>query len=191
MNIEFFDWKALVGSVAPGLAAALGGPMAGVAVKVIADKVLGKPDASMDEVVDALSNGALSGEQIVALKAAEQALEVEMARIDQAREAVALADTQNARQQTVELARENTSIAWAAPVISTVIVTGFFACIALLFFVERVWDERQANLLNVLFGALIPGFVQVCNYWLGSSAGSKRTGDAIRKIAEQAGRATP
>lgn len=189
MNIEFFDWKTLVGTVAPGLAAALGGPMAGVAVKVIADKVLGKPEASMDEVVDALSNGALSGEQIAALKAAERALEVEMARIDQAREAAALADTQNARQQTVELARENTSIAWAAPVISTVIVTGFFACIALLFFVDRTWDERQANLLNVLFGALIPGFVQVCNYWLGSSAGSKRAGDAVRKIAEQAGRA--
>jgi hypothetical protein len=28
------------------------------------------------------------------------------------------------------------------------------------------------GLLNVLFGALIPAFGQVCNYWLGSSAGS-------------------
>jgi hypothetical protein len=187
MAFEDFDWRSLVGSVAPGLAAALGGPMAGVAVKVIADKVLGRPDASADEVAEALSTGTLSGDQIVGLRAAEQALELEMAKVDQTRESAFLADTQNARQQTVELARENTTIAWAAPVISTVIVAGFFACIAMLFLFPREWDERTSNLLNVLFGALIPGFVQVCNYWLGSSAGSKRAGDAVRKIAEQAG----
>lgn len=185
MSLDQFDWRALVGSVAPGLAAALGGPMAGVAVKVIADKMLGRPDASPDDVAEALSAGTLNAEQIVALRAAEQALQVEMAKVEQAREGAFIADTQNARQQTVDLARENTSIAWAAPVISTVIVTGFFACIAMLFFFPREWDERTANLLNVLFGALIPGFVQVCNYWLGSSAGSKRAGDAVRKIAEQ------
>ncbi|RYE60364.1 MAG: hypothetical protein EOP20_02740 [Hyphomicrobiales bacterium] len=188
MNIEFFDWKALVGSVAPGLAAALGGPMAGVAVKVIADKMLGKPDASMEEVVDVISNGALSGEQILALKAAGQALEVEMVRIDQAREAAALADIQNARQQNVELARERSPIAWGASAVSILIVGGFFGAVYLLFLLERQWDERTANLLNVLFGALTVSFTQVVNFWLGSSAGSKRSGDAVRKIAEQASR---
>ncbi|MGI4776974.1 MAG: hypothetical protein ACRYGA_02455 [Janthinobacterium lividum] len=174
-----------MGSVAPGLAAALGGPLAGAAVKVIADKVLGRPDATEDEVAEALSSGSLTGDQIAAIKAAEQSFQVEMAKVDQAREGAFMADTQNARQQTVELARENASIAWAAPVISTVIVAGFFACIAMLFLFPREWDERTSNLLNVLFGALIPGFVQVTTYWLGSSAGSKRAGDAVRRIAEQ------
>ena len=182
------DWKDIVGSVAPSLATALGGPLAGAAVKVIADKVLGKPDATQDEVTAALSTGSLSGEQIVALKTAEQQFQLELERIDASREQAALQDTQSARQQTVSLAESSSSIAWAAPVISTVIVSGFFACVALLFIVDRTWDERTANLLNVLFGALIPGFAQVCNYWLGSSAGSKRAGDAVRKIAEGAGK---
>lgn len=178
------DWKDVIGSVAPGLAGAFGGPLAAAAVKVIADKVLGRPDASQSEVIEALSSGALTGDQIVALKSAEQQFQIELERIEYAREAAAMADTASAREQTVALAETKSSIAWAAPVISTVIVSGFFACVALLFIIERTWDERTANLLNVLFGALIPGFSQVCNYWLGSSAGSKRAGDAVRKIAE-------
>ena len=92
----------------------------------------------------------------------------------------------SARAQTVSLAQSDSKIAWAAPVISVVIAAGFFGCVVLLFAVDRTWDERTANLLNVLFGALIPAFAQVCNYWLGSSAGSKRSGDAVRAIASGA-----
>lgn len=188
MSLEQFDWRALVGSVAPGLAAALGGPMAGVAVKVIADKMLGRPDASADEVAEALSTGALSGDQIVGLRAAEQALELEMAKVEQAREAAAMEDAKSARQQTVDLTKEGSAIAWGAPVVSVLIVGGFFFCVLMLYFRGNDLAANVTNLLNTLFGALILGFGQVCNYWLGSSAGSKKSGDAIRKIAEQAGR---
>lgn len=181
------DWKDVIGAVAPGLATALGGPLAGAAVKVIADKVLGRPDASEADVAAALAASTLSGEQIVALKSAEQQFQLELERIDAARESAAMADTASARTQTVSLAQAGSGIAWAPVVISAMIVCGFFTCVALLFGVERTWDERTANLLNVLFGALIPGFTQVCNYWLGSSAGSKRAGDSVRKIAEQSG----
>lgn len=181
------DWREVIGSVAPGLATALGGPLAGIAVKIIADKVLGKPDASASEVEEALSSGSLSGDQLVALKEAENTLAIEMARIDQARESALLEDTKSARSQTVELAKEGSAIAWGAPVVSTLVVVGFFVAIYLLFVVDRNWDERTANLLNVLFGALTVSFSSVTQYWLGSSAGSKRAGDAVRKIAEQAG----
>lgn len=181
-----FDWKALVGNVAPGLATALGGPLAGAAVKVIADKVFGNPNASEADVAAALSSGSLTGEQIVALKQAEIEMQLELARIEQATDAAYLADTDSARKQTVALAQAGSSIAWAPVVISAIITVGFFVCIYMLFVFERDWTERQAGLLNTLFGALILGFGQVCNYWLGSSAGSKASGDAVRAIAKQA-----
>lgn len=184
------DWKSLVGSVAPGLATALGGPLAGAAVKVIADKVLGNPNASEADVAAALASGSLSGEQIAALKQAELDFQVEMARIDQASEAAYIADTASARQQTVDLAKVESPLAWGAAIVSTLIVVGFFTSVYLLFVVDRSWDERTANLLNVLFGALTVSFTQVANYWLGSSAGSKRAGDAVRKIAEGRGPTT-
>lgn len=178
-----FDWKATLQAVAPGLATAFGGPLVGAAVKVIGDKLLGNPNASEADVAEALSGG-LSGEQIVALREAENTFKLEMERIDAQRDQAALADMQNARQQTVALAQAGSGISWAPVVISTIITVGFFVCVLLLFVVNKEWDERQANLLNTLFGGLLLGFGQVCNYWLGSSAGSKRSGDAVRKLAE-------
>jgi hypothetical protein len=185
MSMADFDWKKIVAGVAPALGAALGGPLAGQAVAAVAAALGLGAGASEDEVAAAVVG--LTGEQRVALRRAELDFQIELERIDQAREAAGLQDTASARQQTVALAQADSGIAWAAPVISTVIVGGFFACVALLFIVERTWDERTANLLNVLFGALTVGFSQVGSYWLGSSAGSKRAGDAVRKIAEQAG----
>lgn len=173
------NWKDIIGGVAPGLATALGGPLAGAAVKVIADKVLGKPDASESEVIEALSNG-LNGDQILALKQAEQSFLLEMERIDASRDQAVLADTQNARQQTVDLAKTESKIAFAAPVLSAIIIFGFFSCVYLLFLSDVSFDGRKGDLMNVLFGAMVVGFTQVVNYWLGSSAGSKRSGDALR-----------
>ena len=178
------DWKAIISSVSPLLATALGGPLAGAAVKVIADKVLGKPDATESEVIEALSNGSLTGEQILALKSAEKSFLLEMEKIDAAREAAGLADVQSARHQTVSLAQADSKIAFAAPVISTIVMVGFFLCVAIILCTEKTWDERSANLINVLFGGLLAGFTQVINFWLGSSAGSKRSGDSLRAIAE-------
>jgi len=183
--MDDLDWKATLGAIAPGLATAFGGPLAGAAVKVIADKVLGRPDASASEVAAALSGGSLTGEQIVALKAAEQVFQVEMAKVDQTSQTAAIDDTKSARQQTVELARESSGIAWGAPIVSTLIVAGYFFCIYRLFIVQADLPANAFQLLNVMFGALSIAFGQVCNYWLGSSAGSKRAGDSVRKIAEQ------
>lgn len=182
-----FDWKSLVGTVAPGIATALAGPLAGAAVKVLGDKLLGKPDASADEVAAALSNGGLSGDQIVALKAAEQNFALEMAKINAASDAALIQDTANARQQTVDLAKAGSGIAMGAPLMSIMIVVGFFSCVYILLFIDRAWDERTSTLITTLFGALIPGFTQVCSYWLGSSNGSKKSGDAIREIAQRKG----
>ncbi len=180
-----FDWKTVIRNTAPVLGAALGGPLAGAAIKVLGDQILGNADATESDVAAAVVAG-LSGEQIAAMKQAELTFQLEMRRIDQASETAMLADTASARDQTVKLAESGSAIAWAPVVISAIIITGFFGCVALLFGIQRSWDERTANLLNVLFGALIPGFSTVCAYWLGSSAGSKRAGDAVRKIAEQA-----
>lgn len=165
----------IAAAVLPALIEALAGPRAGQVAEAVGratTAVLGTDDPQAAAL--AVSDPVKAAE----LRARLAEIAIEDKRAD-------LADVANARAQTIALAQSGSGIAWAAPVISTVIVSGFFACVALLFVVERTWDERTANLLNVLFGALIPGFAQVCNYWLGSSAGSKRSGDAVRAIAER------
>jgi len=109
---------------------------------------------------------------------------VEQAKIQLEETRLAVEDVQSARQQTLDLARQGHNAAWGAPVVSVIVIVGFFAVMALLFVVQADLPPSQAQLLNVLFGALIPAFGTVVQYWLGSSAGSKRSGDAVRAIAE-------
>ena len=183
-----FEWRETLRSVAPGIAAAFGGPLAGAAVKILGDKLLGSPNATEDEVAAALANGSLTGDQIRALREAEMTFELEMARVDASREQAYIGDTQNARQQTIDLSRELSPIAWGAPIVSFLIVAGYFFCIYRLFIVSADMPPNVFQLLNVMFGALSAALAQTINYWLGSSAGSKRASDSIRKIAEQSGR---
>lgn len=91
-----------------------------------------------------------------------------------------LADVQDARHQTVSLAQTGSSIAWAPVIVSTLVVVGFLGLTFGLLF-KSIPDSQVAM---VLYGALSAGFTQVLNYWLGSSVGSKRSGDAVRAIAE-------
>lgn len=99
------DWREVVGSVAPGLATALGGPLAGAIVTILADKVLGRPGASEDDVIEALSHGSLSADQIVRIKEAERDLQVELAKVQASREAVGYADVASAREREVAMAQ--------------------------------------------------------------------------------------
>lgn len=48
------DWKEIVRAVAPTLATALGGPLAGVATSEISNAILGKSDGTEAELGDAL-----------------------------------------------------------------------------------------------------------------------------------------
>ena len=91
-----------------------------------------------------------------------------------------LADVAGARQQTVDLAKAGSSIAWAAPVVSTVVSVGFFAVIGLLAFAPVSTDPGRAAMLNTLVGVLATGFASVLGYWLGSSAGSARKTELLQ-----------
>jgi hypothetical protein len=56
-----FDWKKLVGALAPTLGTALGGPLVGSAISVLSNVLLGKPEGSQDDVSTAVLQGAVAG----------------------------------------------------------------------------------------------------------------------------------
>jgi hypothetical protein len=90
-----------------------------------------------------------------------------------------LADIQNARATTVQLAEKGSAIAWGAPVVSVLVVAGFLALVAGMMF--RTVPDSQVAL--VLFGSLSTAFGSVISYWLGSSAGSKDKDAMLATIA--------
>lgn len=118
-------------------------------------------------------------------KLAELALEATKAQnADESQRArEALADTQSARSGLQALAKTNSTIAWTAPTISYLVIGGFF--IFLFVLVWLYWGkpaENQNNfivqIINIAVGALTAAFATVVNFWLGSSAGSRKKDDA-------------
>lgn len=94
-----------------------------------------------------------------------------------------LADTQNARNQTIALAQAKSDIAWGSPVVSVIVTLGYFGALYLILVkpIPAITDNYKDVLLFML-GALQIGFGQVCNYWLGSSVGSTQKTAILDKL---------
>ena len=118
-------------------------------------------------------------------KLAELALEATKAQNADAgqRAQEALNNTQSARSGLQALATTNSTIAWTAPTISYLVIGGFF--IFLFVLVWLYWGKPADNqnnfivqIINIAVGALTAAFATVVNFWLGSSAGSRKKDDA-------------
>lgn len=184
-----FDWKKLVAGIAPLLGTALLGPLAGSAIAQLGAALLGKSDATEAEVSAALATGNLTGEQIVAMRAADQAFEMRMRdsdidvlKINQAAEDAVLRDVQDAR------ARQVATKDYMPQIIFFLFLAIYIAEVAMFFFGRMPTDEYVRALMTRAFGTVEAGVVGAVAYFIGSSRGSKNSGDAIRKIAEQAGK---
>lgn len=180
-----FDWKKLVAGIAPVLGTALGGPLIGAAVGQIGDVLLGNPNASEAQVAQALRNG-LSGEQIVALKQADIAfqtrmreLDIDVQKLNADTEQAFLHDVQDAR------ARQVATRDFMPQIIFFMFVAIYVIEVAMFFYGRMPTDEYVRALMTRAFGTVEAGVVGAVAYFIGSSRGSKTSGDAVRKIAEQ------
>ncbi len=158
------DWKSIVGSIAPTLATALGGPMAGMAVKAIAGQMLGNPDASEAEIEAAIASATPA--DLLSLKEIDNQFKIDMEALGVDLEKIHAGDRASAR------AREIATKDNAPKVLASVIVVGFFATLATIAFVDMPDASQQP--VNILLGALTALLIQVGNYYFGSSASSAR-----------------
>lgn len=189
MALEDFDWKKLVQGLAPVLGTALLGPLAGTAIAQLGAAILGKSDASEAEVAAALSTGALTGEQIVAMKTADIAfetrmreLDIDLVKINQASDEAYLKDVQDARARQVQTKDLMPNyIFWLMAAL-------YAGSTLLLYFGPTPTDDFTRALLVKAYSIVEVGFTASLFFFVGSSNGSKRSGDAVRKIAEQAGK---
>lgn len=164
-----FDWRKLVGTVAPALATALGTPLAGMAVAAISDAVLGRPDGSEQEVEAALA--VATPDTLLKVREADAAFRVQMRQLDVDLERIAAGDRDSARR------REIASGDKATPrVLAFVVVGGFLAMVGsvLLGKVTGITDPTAAGMIGTLIGYVSAKADQVVSYYFGSSAGSAR-----------------
>ena len=160
------EFRKLIATVAPGLATALGGPLAGIATRAIAGKLLGKDAAEITDPAQLeAALGGMSGSDMVKLKEAELAFQREMKEAGVEMERVAAQDRDSARQRQVNMKD------WTPSILGAVILVGFFAILAYLF--KFGMPESSVEVLLLMLGALSTLVSQVANYFFGSSVGSK------------------
>lgn len=162
-----FNWKTLVKTIAPTIGTALGGPVGGVATKFLADKFLGKPDASTQELEAAIIGA--TPEQLASLKKLDNDFKVQMQQLDIDVFKLEVDDRKSARELF------KTSI-WPQVTLSACFVVGYFAVLWVLMTGDALSSmENQAlfGVFTTIIGVLTAAVPQILGFWFGSSLGSK------------------
>ena len=166
----------LVRTVAPSIARAVGGPLAGMATKAISEALLGKPDGSEEELLQAAAKA--TPEQLLALKKAENDFALQMRELDIDLERIAGADRDSARN------REIKTRDWTPKILAAGITVGYFG---VLFYMltHGLPTTGGSEAMLVMLGTLGTAFGGVMAYYFGSSAGSKEKTEALNRIAHR------
>lgn len=93
---------------------------------------------------------------------------------------LSLADTADARAQTIALAKAHSSVAFGAPVVSAIVLATF--AVVMTIALTRTMPTGSETILNMLLGSLAAMATSVVSYWVGSSAGSARKDDHIARL---------
>lgn len=168
-----FDWKKVIGVVAPTLATALGGPFAGLAVEAIG-RAFGMDGATEDDIKTTLERGKLSGDQIIQLRLAQDNLLVRLKELDIREEQLYVSDRDSARRrESLVQDKTNRNLAY--------VVVGAF--IAMVSATLLGYAQVESVLAGTLVGYLSAKCEQILAYYFGSS----RSGDRKTELLAQSG----
>lgn len=172
------DWKSIVATVAPGLATAFGGPLAGMAVSALATKLLGKPDASQAEVQAAVL--AASPADLLKLREAEMDFQKAMSDAGIKLEEISAGDRASARQLEVS------TKSWTPSILSYCILGASTAAFlgVICGKVTIPTDPQTAVIYGSVLTFLVTESKAILGYWFGSSSGSQNKDDTIASIAK-------
>lgn len=170
-----FDWKAVVGQVAPALAGMFGGPLAATAVGALSQALLGKPDGTPDEVAAAIGNA--PPEILLKIREAEASLRGHLASAGVKLEDIAGQDRASAR----DLAK--TTGLLPQIILSAVFVIGYFALVGALVIKGIQIATELYDVFLVLIGVMTAAVPQILNFWFGSSRSSQAKDAVIGRIA--------
>ena len=158
------DW---LNQIAPGIATALGGPLAGLAVTAIS-KALGIDEKDVQKTIE---TGKLSADQMMSLKQAEIELQAKAQELGLNFEKLATEDRKSARDMQI-----NTKS--IVPAILAIGVTiGFFGILIGL----MTDNVTKSDALLLMLGSLGTAWTAIVSFYFGSSASSQNKDDLLHR----------
>jgi len=162
----------LVRTVAPSIATAVGGPLAGMATRAISEALLGKPDGTEDELVEAAKTA--TPEQLLALKQAEQDFTVRMKELEIDIQRIDAADRNSAREREIKVGD------WTPRALAAAVTLGFFGVLSWMISYGLPANGGEAML--VMLGTLGTAWGAIISYYFGSSAGSREKTQQLNQV---------
>lgn len=153
--------------IAPGIATALGGPLAGLAVTVISKAL------SIDEknVQSTIESGKLSAEQLTSLKLAEIELQKQARELGLNFEKLATDDRKSARDLQVA------TKSWIPGTLAIGVTLGFFGIL-----IGLMTDHvTKSDALLLMLGSLGTAWTAIVSFYFGSSANSEKQSEMLHK----------
>jgi hypothetical protein len=162
------DW---LKTIAPTIATAMGGPLAGMAVDAIGN-ALGMKDATKEQVKDLLASGTLTSDQMASIKQADASLKVRMKELEIDMEKVHAGDRNSAREMATK-----TGDVWTPRVMALVVFIVWGAVNYKLF--NGTINSDMRELVARALGTLDAVLMAVIYYYYGSSSSSAAKTEAM------------
>lgn len=156
-------------NIAPTIGTAIGGPMGGVAAKMLSDKLLGRPDGTPSEISEALAFADPS--QLAEIRRIDADFEIEMKKLGVDIEHIAMMDRDSARR------REMVVKDVTPTVLAYMTMLSFFGYIGAITFFPPT--DMDLGFINLAVGWLGGMASTVGAYYFGSSTGSSKKDDTI------------
>jgi hypothetical protein len=164
------DWLQTLKAVAPVLATALGGPLAGGAVKFLSTHLLGDENASPQRIEDFILSA--SPEQLADVKRLDHQFKLDMEKLG--------VDVFSLEVQDRDSARKYHKAHWMPAAICLLLTLMVAAAAWALMRVEI--PQENANILYMLFGQIVTAWGTSIAYWVGTT---KSSSDKTQLISEQ------
>ena len=161
----------LLQQIAPTIATALGGPLAGLATKTLSNVLFGHEEGDAETIGAALQNA--TPDQLANVKKIDADFKIRMKELEIDLERISANDRDSARRREMEV-KDN-----MPKVLAFTVTIGFFGCLFWMFVYGVPKNGNEALLL--MLGALQTAFTGMIAYYFGSSSGSRAKDDLLAK----------
>jgi len=153
--------------IAPGIATALGGPLAGLAVTAIS-KALGIDEKDVQNTIE---SGKLTSDQLASIKQAEIELQKQANELGLDFEKLATDDRKSAREMQVA------TKSYIPAILAIGVTVGFFGILVSL----MTDNVTKSDALLLMLGSLGTAWTAIVSFYFGSSAHSEKQTDMLHR----------
>ena len=154
-------------SIAPTIATAMGGPLAGMAVEAISKAIGVDPT----EVQNTINSGKMTSDQIASLQQAELALKARAQELGLDFAKLAVDDRKSAREL------QATTRSFIPPALAILVTLGFFGILVGM----MMETFKTSEALMLMLGSLGTAWTGIIAFYFGSSAGSQAKDDLLHR----------